>query len=57
MPNSDIYLSVIIPAYNEAERLPKTLKRLQEYFSSQPYAYELIVAADGPTDNTIELTK
>ena len=57
MPNSDIYLSVIIPAYNEAERLPKTLKRLQEYFSAQPYAYEIIVAADGPTDNTIELTK
>jgi len=57
MPNSDIYLSVIIPAYNEAERLPRTLKRLQEYFSAQPYAYEIIVAADGPTDSTIELVK
>ena len=54
MPKPDIYLSVIIPAYNEADRLPKTLRRLQEYFSAQPYNYEIIVVVDGARDNTAE---
>ncbi len=57
MPQPDIYLSVIIPAYNEAGELPKTLRRVQEYLSQKPFSYEIIVAADGPTDNTIELAK
>jgi len=57
MPHSDIYLSVIVPAYNEAERLPKTLRRLQEYLSAKLFNYEIIVALDGPTDNTREVLK
>ena len=52
-----VYLSVIIPVYNEAGRLPKTLRRFQEYFSGKPFSYEIIVAADGPRDNTIEVAK
>ena len=54
MPKPDIYLSVIIPAYNEAERLPKTLRRFQEYFSAQPYNYEILVVNDGSRDGTAE---
>ncbi|MBI2024121.1 glycosyltransferase family 2 protein [Candidatus Giovannonibacteria bacterium] len=57
MQQPDIYLSVIIPAYNEAEKITKTLRRIQEYFSERPYTYEIIVAADGPRDNTIEIAK
>lgn len=52
MPQSNIYLSLIIPAYNEAERLPATLRRLQEYLSAKLFSYEIIVILDGPTDNT-----
>jgi len=48
-----IYLSVIIPAYNEAERLPITLidvdKKLQEM--DLP-SYEILVVDDGSTDGT-----
>lgn len=55
MPHSDIYLSVIVPAYNEAGRLPKTLRRLQEYLSAKLFNYEIIVALGGPTDNTREV--
>ena len=54
MPKLDVYLSVIIPAYNEAERLPKTLRRFQEYFSAQPYSYEILVVSDGSRDGTVE---
>lgn len=57
IPGADIYLSVIIPAYNEAERLPQTLRRFQEYLSAEPFSYEIIVVLDGPTDNTREILK
>lgn len=52
MPKPDIYLSVIIPAYNEAERLPKTLRRFNEYFATRAYSYEILVVNDGSKDGT-----
>ena len=52
MPQEDVDLSVIIPAYNEAERIPKTLKRFQEYFTGQICSYEIIVVVDGVSNNT-----
>ncbi|MEK7503025.1 MAG: dolichyl-phosphate beta-glucosyltransferase [Patescibacteria group bacterium] len=57
MPQSDIYLSVIVPAYNEEDRIRKTLKRFQEYFSSQPYSYEILVVNDGSRDRTTEVVQ
>lgn len=55
MPKPDIYLSVIVPAYNEEERLPKTLKRFHEYLSQQAYNYEILVVNDGSKDGTARL--
>jgi len=55
MPKPDIYLSVIVPAYNEAEKLPKTLRRFQEYFLAQAYSYEILVVNDGSRDRTPEI--
>ncbi len=52
MPKPDIYLSVIIPAYNEAERLPKTLRRFNEYFAMRAHSYEILVVNDGSKDGT-----
>ena len=57
MPNNDVYLSVIVPAYNEAERLPKTLRRFQEYLSKQAYPYEIVVVNDGSKDNTADVAR
>ncbi len=48
------YLSLILPAYNEAARIGQTLRGVQAYLNRQPYSYELIVAADG-NDGTREL--
>src|SRR3989344_3620937 len=56
MPKPDIYLSVIVPAYNEAEKLPKTLKRFQEYLFQQAYSYEIIVVNDGARDNATDIS-
>lgn len=49
---SSIHLSVVIPAYNEEERLPATLLDVFEYLSDQSYAAEVIVVDDGSTDDT-----
>lgn len=52
-----IYLSVIIPAYNEERRLPKTLEEINEYLIKQDYGYEIIAVSDGSTDKTAEMVK
>jgi|SRR3989344_7008916 len=50
-----MFLSVIIPAYNEEKRITKTLLSVEEYLKKQPYNYEILVVSDGPTDKTIEV--
>jgi len=45
-------VSVVVPAYNEARRLPRTLRAICEYLSSRSYPAEVIVVDDGSTDGT-----
>ena len=54
---SDIYLSVIIPAFNEGKRIGRTLRTIDSYFRNEPYLYEIIVVDDGSTDDTRDLVK
>lgn len=49
----DIFLSVIIPAYNEEKRISQTIDVISAYLRRQPYSYEILVVTDGSTDNTI----
>jgi glycosyltransferase involved in cell wall biosynthesis len=49
------YLSIIIPAYNEAERLPKTLLDMDKRLHAVDFSYEIIVANDGSKDKTAEI--
>jgi dolichyl-phosphate beta-glucosyltransferase len=51
------YLSVIIPAYNEEKRLPKTLEEIDKYLRKQNYNYEIIVVNDGSKDKTAEIVR
>lgn len=48
-----IFISVIIPAYKEAERIGVTLCSLDAYFSDKEYTYEIIVVSDGSPDNLV----
>jgi dolichyl-phosphate beta-glucosyltransferase len=58
MPNSSgIRLSVIIPAYNEESRLPRTLSHAMEYLGAQSYSSEIIVVNDGSTDGTERIAR
>jgi dolichyl-phosphate beta-glucosyltransferase len=45
-------LSIIIPAYNEEERLPQSLERIGSFVAGQPYSTEVLVVNDGSQDNT-----
>jgi len=49
------HLSVVVPAYNEEERLPRTLDRLKEYYDAQPYDYDVAVVSDGSKDRTADI--
>ena len=51
------YLSIIIPAYNEAKRLPITLIDIDKHLAKVDYAYEILVVNDGSKDNTAEVAQ
>lgn len=51
-------ISIVIPAYNEAENVPAIAGKISALFRSLPfYSYEIIFVADGCTDKTIEMIK
>ena len=50
-------LSVIIPAYNEAARLGKTLRAVVDYLRQNAPDAEVIVVDDGSSDETAELAR
>jgi glycosyltransferase involved in cell wall biosynthesis len=45
-------LAVILPAFNEAQGIQETLKRLQQVLSDFPFSSEILVIDDGSTDGT-----
>ncbi len=53
----DLYLSVIVPAYQEEERIAATLQTINAYLSKQNYGYEIIVVNDGSKDRTAETVR
>jgi dolichyl-phosphate beta-glucosyltransferase len=48
------HLAVIVPAYNEADRITPSLQRMVEYFANQPYSWTICVVSDGSTDATCD---
>lgn len=50
-------LSVVIPAYNEGQRIQLTLEDVDKYLKAQNYPYEIIVVDNGSNDNTCEVVK
>lgn len=49
------FLSIVIPAYNEAGRIGGSLDALQNYVRGKNFPVETIVVDDGSTDNTVEI--
>lgn len=56
-PNAgDHDLTIIVPAYNEEQRLPATLEGLAEYLEHWGIDYRVLVIDDGSRDRTAQLT-
>lgn len=53
----DIFLSIIIPAHNEEERLSPSLSSVQEFVNQQNYPIEVIVVENGSQDRTLEIAR
>jgi len=50
-------LSVVIPAFNEARRLPATLARVGEHLAAQGRPHEILVVDDGSSDGTADVAR
>lgn len=51
------FLSIIIPAYNEEDRLADSLNRILAFLASQPHSSEILVVENGSTDRTAEVAE
>jgi dolichyl-phosphate beta-glucosyltransferase len=49
--------SIIIPAYNEANRVPRTLERVLAFIEAKSWDAEVIVVNDGSTDDTAAVVR
>ncbi len=58
-PNSaaTCFLSIIIPAYNEEDRLPNSVPQIIDFVRQQDYSAEIIVVDDGSIDQTANVVR
>jgi glycosyltransferase involved in cell wall biosynthesis len=52
--SKDVEVSLVLPAYNEAEKLEEAVTKINQALEEMRYRYEIIIAEDGSTDGTAE---
>ncbi len=52
-----MFLSIVIPAYNEEARLPETLRLVSDFLEKQDYTAEVLVVENGSTDRTADIVR
>jgi glycosyltransferase involved in cell wall biosynthesis len=57
MPSSTPFLSIVFPAHNEEERLPETLRQVDNFVSSQPFSTEVIIVENASEDRTMQIAR
>lgn len=55
--NLDPFLSIVIPAYNEEKRLPRSLEAIWAFLQRQPYTSEIVISDDGSRDATVKIAR
>lgn len=51
------FLSLVIPAYNEEQRLPASLESVHAFLSQQSYTWEVVIVENGSSDNTLRIAQ
>lgn len=51
------FLSVVIPAHNEENRLPASLEGVFGFLAAQPFTSEIVVVENGSSDRTLEIAQ
>jgi len=51
------FLSIVLPAWNEEQRLPEALQKITGYLDRQSYTAEVLVVENGSTDRTTEIAE
>lgn len=49
------FISVVIPAFNEQDRIGDTVTGIMAYLNRQPFTWEIVVVDDGSTDRTCQV--
>lgn len=57
MTSSPLDLSIVIPAFNEEHRLPRSLQSIHAYLASRSLRAEVLVVDDGSTDTTARMVE
>lgn len=52
-----MYISVIIPVYNEEKRITPNIQKVLDFFNLSQWSFEIIFVDDGSRDNTIQVLK
>jgi dolichyl-phosphate beta-glucosyltransferase len=50
-------LTVVIPAYREAKRLPASILKIKEFFTALPFPVEIMIRIEKSPDDTVEATE
>jgi dolichyl-phosphate beta-glucosyltransferase len=51
------HLSIIIPAHNEENRLPRTLEQVFAFLATQSYLAEVLIVENGSSDRTLAIAQ
>ncbi len=51
------HLSIIVPAFNEEDRLPGSLEKILAFLQAQSYSWEILVVENGSQDRTAEVAE
>jgi len=54
--NDEVLVSVVLPAYNEAKDVELAVEQVNQALKKADYTYEIVIAEDGSTDGTAELS-
>lgn len=57
MDASQLHVTLVIPVFNEQERIAKTLYGVKDYLSQQAYSSDVMIIDDGSNDLTSEIVR